>query len=156
MLSENSDSQEDWERLGLELVAEGEGEGEVTLDYIRENRQQIKETLASVVTSNYLEGRERNDSCIGEPEDFGANKQESICADDSVSQVLRNGRPQRRIISTSESSTSFGPLSPEEDAIRILLMNYPVQRREDGGSICTPCFGGYPLKSGFYIGLLTL
>jgi hypothetical protein len=50
VLSAMSDRQEDWQRLEMELRMEG-----IPLEYVRDNREQIKAVLSSVVESNHLE-----------------------------------------------------------------------------------------------------
>jgi hypothetical protein len=86
VLSAMSDRQEDWQRLEMELRMEG-----IPLEYVRDNREQIKAVLSSVVESNHLEGY---DSGIESEQTTGAgaSDNDSVLADDSVSQV--QGRPQ--------------------------------------------------------------
>jgi hypothetical protein len=86
VLSARPDRQEDWQRLEMDLRIDG-----IPLEYLRDNREQIRAVLSSVVESNYLEGYDsgiENEPMAG----AGASDSHTILPDDSVSQV--QGRPK--------------------------------------------------------------
>jgi hypothetical protein len=91
VLSAMSDRQEDWQWLEMELRMEG-----IPLEYVRDNREQIKAVLSSVVESNHLESY---DSGIESEQTTGAgaSDNDSVLADDSVSQVQGRPRNESRI-----------------------------------------------------------
>ena len=86
VLSAMSARKEDWQRLEMELRMEG-----IPLEYMRDNREQIQAVLSRVVESTHLEGY---DSGIESEQTTGAgaSDNDSVLAEDSVSQV--QGRPQ--------------------------------------------------------------
>jgi ankyrin repeat protein len=133
VLSAASDRPDAWEFLELDLKTEG-----IPLEYIQNNRQAIQTALLSVVESSNLAG-DRSDLEINGPTGFSALKDDSICADDSASQLcgppkevgilgISEQLPSRSIrLSVTENKGKSSPLkelSAKDEATRILIMNH--------------------------------
>ncbi|KAE9362786.1 ankyrin [Stipitochalara longipes BDJ] len=120
---DRDDSVKGWISLELDLTTEG-----IPLEYIRENRQNIKIDLCSVVESNDLAGftSSLEPSGLG---DLPAPNDDSVYPDDSASQLHKASRisrkplPDRHLSNSTKSTGCFSELSAEEEETRILVMN---------------------------------
>jgi hypothetical protein len=111
----------DWAMLEMELKTEG-----IPSDYIQDNKPQIQSVLSSVVEASHLEGYDfgsENGSTTGQ----SIADEDSIYADDSVSQVKQQG--QKGI-----GDTLGGAPAPSIDAVFSAGQSFDIPVRAASGS----------------------
>lgn len=147
ILSARSRPGSDWAPLELLLKTEG-----IPTEYILENREEIKQVVKSVIEENHLEGNDSGVENISDDENSTA-EDDSIYPEDSASnaprkpgtKVRNQQRPLPKIVPTKPSVTYptttvaanplrsrrsmptemwLNSLTPEEDEVRIQLMNH--------------------------------